>query len=67
LVRLPRLTASEAEAKLLAAGFVLLRSKGSHRIYFRAGQRIVVPFHAGKMLHPKIVREVIEAVGDGSS
>ncbi len=66
MVRLPRLTASEAEAKLLAAGFVLLRSKGSHRIYFRAGQRIVVPYHAGKMLHPKIVREVIEAVEDGT-
>jgi predicted RNA binding protein YcfA (HicA-like mRNA interferase family) len=66
-VRLPRLTASEAQAKPLAAGFVLLRSKGSHRIYFRAGRRIVVPFHAVKRLHPKIVREVIEALGDSSS
>src|SRR5436309_14481175 len=32
--KLPRLTAREAERKLLAAGFVLMRSKGSHCIYF---------------------------------
>lgn len=29
----PRLTAEDAEAMLLKAGFVWLRSKGSHRIY----------------------------------
>ena len=61
--KLPRLTAREAERTLLAAGFVLLRSKGSHRIYFRAGQRVVVPFHRGRTLHPKIVREVLSATG----
>jgi len=41
-----------------------MRSKGSHRIYFRDGQRVVVPFHRGKILHPKIVREVLLATGD---
>ena len=60
----PRLTAVEAERKLLLAGFVLMRSKGSHRIYFRAGERVVVPFHRGKILHPKIVRQVLLAVGE---
>lgn len=64
MARLPRLTAREAERRLLAASFVLMRSKGSHRIYFRAGQRVVVPFHPGKILHPKIVREVLLAVGE---
>ena len=39
--KLPRLTALEAERRLLAAGFVLMRSKGSHRIYFRGGERVV--------------------------
>ena len=32
--KMPRLTASEAERRLLTAGFVLMRSKGSHRLYF---------------------------------
>ena len=61
--KLPRLTAPQAERRLLAAGFVLMRSKGSHRIYFRDGERVVVPFHRGKILHPKIVREVLSATG----
>jgi predicted RNA binding protein YcfA (HicA-like mRNA interferase family) len=60
--KLLRLTAAEAERKLLGFGFVLLRSKGSHRIYFRAGERVVIPFHRGKILHPKIIRQVLLAV-----
>lgn len=62
--KLPRLTAVEAERKLTEAGFVLVRSKGSHRIYFRDRQRVVIPFHRGKILHPKIVREVLLAAGE---
>lgn len=49
--KVPRLTASEAEALLLKAGFTWLRSKGSHRIYDKAGRRVVVPFHSGVILH----------------
>lgn len=60
--KLPRLTAQEAEKRLLNAGFILLRSKGSHRIYFKNKIRVVVPFHAGKALHPKIVKQVMEAI-----
>lgn len=60
--KLPRLTAPEAERLLLGAGFVHVRSKGSHRIYQRQQERIVLPFHAGKTLHPKIVKQVMEAV-----
>ena len=62
--RLLRLTAKDAEAKLLRAGFEWLRSKGSHRIYRRGGERLVLPFHAGEDLHPKIVKQVLAAVGD---
>jgi predicted RNA binding protein YcfA (HicA-like mRNA interferase family) len=47
---------------LLDAGFSLLRSKGNHRIYFKEGIRVVIPFHAGKILHPKIIKQVIEAI-----
>jgi predicted RNA binding protein YcfA (HicA-like mRNA interferase family) len=61
--RLPRLTAAEAEKVLLQSGFALIRSKGSHRIYLKNSTRVVVPSHAGKILHPKIVKQVLEAAG----
>ncbi len=60
--KLPRLTAKEAEKLLLDAGFSQIRSKGSHRIYLKQRTRVVVPFHSGKILHPKIVKQVIEAI-----
>lgn len=62
--RLPRLTAREAEALLIRAGFDCIRSKGSHRIYRRADVRLVLPFHAGEDLHPKIVKQVLAAIGE---
>ncbi|MEE9615179.1 MAG: type II toxin-antitoxin system HicA family toxin [Thermodesulfobacteriota bacterium] len=54
--KLPRLKAQEAEAMLFKAGFEMIRSKGSHRIYKRGDRRVVVPFHTGKTLHPKTVK-----------
>jgi predicted RNA binding protein YcfA (HicA-like mRNA interferase family) len=62
----PRLTAADAEEMLLKAGFGWLRSRGSHRIYEKGGRRVVVPFHAGAMLHPKVVKQVIEAIEETS-
>ena len=62
--RLPRLTAAEAEALLSKAGFVWLRSKGSHRIYAKDALRVVVPFHGNETLHPKIVKQVLEAIDE---
>jgi predicted RNA binding protein YcfA (HicA-like mRNA interferase family) len=47
---------------LLSAGFNMLRSKGSHRIYIRGSNRVVVPFHMGKILHPKIVKQVVNCI-----
>jgi predicted RNA binding protein YcfA (HicA-like mRNA interferase family) len=47
---------------LLKAGFEMLRSKGSHRIYAKDNRRIVIPFHSGKILHPKIVKQVIQRI-----
>ena len=58
LPKLPRLTAQEAEDLLLKAGFTLVRSKGSHRIYIKGNKRQVLPFHSGKILHPKIVKQI---------
>jgi predicted RNA binding protein YcfA (HicA-like mRNA interferase family) len=57
-----RINAAEAEALLLKNGFQLLRSKGSHRIYMRGITRVVVPFHGAKILHPKIVKQVLQAI-----
>ncbi|WP_258169676.1 type II toxin-antitoxin system HicA family toxin [Nostoc sp. 'Peltigera membranacea cyanobiont' N6] len=56
------MTATEAEKLLLNAGFIQIRSKGSHRIYFREEVRVVIPFHSGKVLHPKIVKQVLQAI-----
>lgn len=38
----------------------MVRSKGSHRIYIKGNKRIVIPFHTGKILHPKIVKQVLK-------
>jgi predicted RNA binding protein YcfA (HicA-like mRNA interferase family) len=62
LPKLPRLTAIEAESLLLKAGFILLRSKGSHKIYIKNKTRIVIPFHSNKNLHPKIVKEIFSLI-----
>ena len=60
--KLPRLSAADAEAMLLKAGFVWLRPKGSHRIYAKSGRRVVVPFHGSATLHPKTIKQVLEAI-----
>lgn len=60
--KLPRLTAAEAEALLFKAGFVWLRSKGSHRIYAKGRRRVIVPFHGNATLYPKTTKQVFEAI-----
>jgi predicted RNA binding protein YcfA (HicA-like mRNA interferase family) len=62
--KLPRWTTVEAERALLAAGFDLLRSKGSHRIYGKGKLRVTLPFHSGASLHPKIIKQVLETIED---
>lgn len=51
---------------MLGAGFTLLRSKGSHRIYSKGALKVTVPFHSGTDLHPKIVKQVLETIEAGS-
>jgi len=64
--KLPRLTAADAEELLLKSAFVWLRSKGSHRIYVKGGRRVVVPFHSGATLHPKVVKQALDAIEEAS-
>ncbi len=47
---------------LLRAGFEMVRSKGSHRIYMKREKRIILPFHRGKILHPKVVKRVLNSI-----
>jgi len=62
LPKTPRLTPQEAETILLKEGFELIRSKGSHRIYGKDNKKIVLPFHSGKILHPKIVKQLFKTI-----
>ncbi len=39
-----------------------IRSQGSHRIYLKDNIRVVIPFHSGKILHPKIINQVLNAI-----
>lgn len=62
LSKSPRITAREAEKILLDEGFSFLRQKGSHRIFRKGKNRMILPFHRGKVLHPKIVKELYELI-----
>lgn len=59
---LPRLTAKEAEQILYQNGFEFSRQKGSHRIYIKNNFRMVLPHHSGKILHPKIIKELFDVI-----
>ena len=52
----------EADKALKKAVFIVTHSKGSHRIYMKNNIRVVVPFHSGKDLHPKVVKQISEAI-----
>ena len=60
--KLPVLDAKQAERMLLKGGFIFVRSKGSHRIYEKGKVRMIIPFHSGKCLHPKIVKNLMEVL-----
>lgn len=59
--RLPRMNAAEAIRAIEKAGFILTRQSGSHRIYKNTeGHRITIPYHSGKELHPKIIKNILK-------
>jgi len=58
---LPKLTAKEIIAVLEKLNFSLARQNGSHKIFKNAeGARATVPFHTGKILHPKILKSIMK-------
>jgi predicted RNA binding protein YcfA (HicA-like mRNA interferase family) len=55
--KLPRIPANKAIKVLEKVGFVCVRQSGSHMIFKnREGKRVTVPFHATKVLHPKVLK-----------
>ncbi len=62
--KLPRITARQIIKILGNKGFVLVRQSGSHKIYKNAeGQRVTVPYHSGKILHPKLLKSILKDAG----
>ena len=60
--RPPRFTAKEAILLLEENGFVFSRQSGSHAQYYKNGIRVTVPIHTDKILHPKIVKQILSAI-----
>ena len=61
---LPNVTAKEIIAALEKAGFIFSRQSGSHKIYKNTkGIRATVPFHGSKILHPKIIKRILDDTG----
>jgi len=58
--KLPRVTASDVIRVLEKAGFSFSRQSGSHKIYKnKVGKRVTVPYHSGKVLHPKVIKSIL--------
>jgi predicted RNA binding protein YcfA (HicA-like mRNA interferase family) len=63
--RLPRISARELVHALEKEGFVLSRSRGSHRIYRHpeTGKRVTVPYHAGRTIPPGTLANILREAG----
>ena len=60
MTRLPRLTAGQIIRIIEKRGFKLSRQSGSHMIFKNdEGRRVTVPYHAGKILHPKLLKSIL--------
>lgn len=65
MTRLLRITARQAEKVIGKLGFELRRQSGSHKIFFNKniGKRITLPYHGSKVIHPKIMKDIIRDSG----
>jgi len=58
--KLPRITAVEVIKAIKRAGFFLARQSGSHKIFKnKAGKRVTVPYHSGKIIHLKVLNYIL--------
>ena len=59
--KLPRISANEIIKVLEKSGFFFSRQSGSHKIYKnKEGKRATVPYHSGKIIHPKILKSILQ-------
>jgi len=59
--RLPRLRGREIIGALRRAGFVVLRTKGSHHFMRHPdGRSTVVPVHAGETIGPGLLSKILK-------
>ena len=57
-------TAEEVIKVLEHAGFLLSRQSGNHKIYKnQEDKRVTVPYHSGKTLHPKLLKNILRDAG----
>lgn len=62
--KIPRITADKIIRILQKHGFILVRQSGSHKIFRNdQGCRVTVPYHSGTILHPKLVKTIMEDAG----
>ena len=60
----PRVNANQVIRAIQKIGFIFSRQSGSHRIYRNSsGRRVTVPFHTSKILHPKIISNIMDDAG----
>ncbi len=58
-----RYTATQIIKLITSAGFSLSRQSGSHMIFHNTkGIRVTIPNHGSKVLHPKIVKNILRDV-----
>jgi predicted RNA binding protein YcfA (HicA-like mRNA interferase family) len=61
--KLPRVKADKVIKVLEKLGFSMVRHSGSHKIYKnREGVRVTVPYHSGKILHPKLLKSILRDI-----
>ena len=61
--KLPRVSAADVIKALERAGFYFSRQSGSHKIYKnKKNRRVTVPYHSGKILHPKVLASILREV-----
>ena len=63
--KLPRVSGKEVVSALKRAGFVLIRTRGSHQYLYHHGKDklVTVPVHSGKILAPKTLKSILGQAG----
>ena len=60
MTKFPRITAMQIIKVLGKKDFKFSRQSGSHKIYKNnQGKRVTVPYHTGKILHPKLLKSIL--------